>query len=74
MIKNKILKGEIIMVKLSQKEVRERYIQRLIREKQIYISEVTGIPSTVLSNFKRGLDLWESSLEVLNSYLNGELD
>ncbi|WP_027294264.1 hypothetical protein [Robinsoniella sp. KNHs210] len=62
------------MVKLSQEEVRERYIQRLIREKQIYISEVTGIPSTVLSNFKRGLDLWESSLEVLNSYLNGELD
>lgn len=62
------------MVKLSQKEVRERYIHRLIREKQIYISEVTGIPSTVLSNFKRGLDLWESSLEVLNSYLNGELD
>lgn len=62
------------MSKLSQEEVRERYIQRLIREKQIYISEVTGIPSTVLSNFKRGLDLWESSLEVLNSYLNGELD
>lgn len=62
------------MIKLSQEEVRERYIQRLIREKQIYISEVTGIPSTVLSNFKRGLDLWESSLEVLNSYLNGELD
>lgn len=62
------------MVKLSQEEVRERYIQRLIREKQIYISEVTGIPSTVLSNFKRSLDLWESSLEVLNSYLNGELD
>ena len=62
------------MVKLSQEEVRERYIQRLIREKQIYISEVTGIPSTVLSNFKRGLDLWGSSLEVLNSYLNGELD
>ena len=36
---------------LNQEETRQKYIERLIREKQTYISCVTGIPSSVLSEF-----------------------
>lgn len=58
------------MTDLSQEEVRQKYAERTIREKQSYISKVTGIPAPVLSEFKRGRKLLhEESLIALNEYL-----
>lgn len=56
---------------LTQESVRKKYAERLIREKQTYISKVTGIPASVLSEFKSGKKvLYDSSLKVLNDYLD----
>lgn len=58
------------MIDLSQEEVRQKYAERTIREKQSYISKVTNIPAPVLSEFKRGRKLLhEESLIALNEYL-----
>lgn len=60
---------------MTQQSVRERYIKRIIREKQIYISNVTGIPTSVLTQFKQGKkELFPESLQTLNDYLDGKLD
>lgn len=56
---------------MSQEETRQKYIERLIREKQTYISSVTGIPAPVLSEFKAGRKiLHPESLQALNDYLD----
>lgn len=56
---------------LTQESVRQKYIERTIREKQSYISKVTGIPAPVLSEFKTGKKLlYQKSLEILDDYLN----
>lgn len=56
---------------LTQEEVRNKYKERLIRERQDWISKVTGIPTPVLSGFKNGKkELWQESLEKLNAYLD----
>ena len=56
---------------MSQEETRQKYIERLIREKQTYISSVTGIPAPVLSEFKVGRKiLHPESLQALNDYLD----
>ena len=59
------------MTDLVQEEVRQKYIERIVREKQSYISKVTGIPAPVLSAFKKGKKtLYAESLEKLNNYLD----
>lgn len=56
---------------LSQEEIRKKYIERLVREKQTYISSVTGIPCPVLSEFKYGKkELYPESLAALSDYLD----
>jgi len=56
---------------LDQEETRKKYIERLVREKQTYISSVTGIPAPVLSEFKVGRKtLYPESLAALNDYLD----
>lgn len=58
------------MTDLTQEAVRQKYVERTVREKQSYISKVTGIPESVLSQFKKGKkQLHESSLVALNDYL-----
>ena len=65
-------KGSECMTMITQEEVRKKYAERTIREKQSYISKVTGIPAPVLSEFKAGRKLlFESSLIALNNYLDG---
>lgn len=55
---------------MDPEEIRKKYIERLIREKQTYISGVTGIPAPVLSEFKAGRKtLYPESLAALNDYL-----
>lgn len=55
---------------MSQNELRELYIERLKREKQCWISSVTGINKDVLSKFKLGkIDLYPYLFEKLESYL-----
>lgn len=39
---------------MTQQELRALYIDRLEREKQVYISKTTGISTSILSNFKNG--------------------
>ena len=57
--------------KLSQEEVRQKLIRKLEEGKQQYIAKQIGIPKQILSNFKTGKrDLWDSSLEALNDYLD----
>ena len=59
------------MTVISQEEVRKKYADITVREKQSYISKVTGIPAPVLSEFKAGRKLlYEKSLIALNDYLN----
>lgn len=55
---------------MSQEELRKLYIERLKKEKQNYISEVTGISETVLSKFKNGkIDLYLYLSTRLEKYL-----
>ena len=58
------------MNRLTQQELRELYIERLKREKQCWISSVTGINKDVLSKFKLGkIDLYENLFKKLEAYL-----
>ena len=55
---------------LEQKELRELYRERLKREKQQYIAEVTGMNGSVLSKFKNNkFDLYPYLSEKLEAYL-----
>ena len=50
------------------------YIERLKREKQCWISSVTGINKDVLSKFKSGkIDLYPRLFEKLEAYLTNNL-
>ncbi len=54
----------------EQDKLREIYKKRLQREKQIWISKVTGINHNTLSSFKNGkIDLYEYLYEKLEKYL-----
>ena len=56
---------------ITQEELRTLYNERLIREKQTYISKMTGINSSVLSKFKTGkIDLYPHLFAKLEQYLN----
>lgn len=71
--RTKIIEGgdKEMLNELTQESVRKKYAERLVREKQTYISKVTGIPASVLSEFKLGKKvLYDSSLEILNDYLD----
>lgn len=55
---------------LTQEELRNMYIERLKREKQCWISEVTGINKDVLSRFKANkINLYPYLFEKLEAYL-----
>lgn len=55
---------------LTQEKLREMYIERLKREKQCWISSVTGINKDVLSKFRHGkIDLYPYLFEKLEAYL-----
>ena len=55
---------------MTQQELRELYIDRLEREKQVYISKTTGISTSILSNFKNGkLELYPHLFVRLEKYL-----
>lgn len=56
---------------LTQQELRNLLCERVKREKQCYIAEVTNIHPRVLSQFKNGkLDLYEHLFKRLEIYLN----
>ena len=56
---------------LTQDEVRQKLIQKMQERQQQYIAKQIGIPKQILSNFKTGKrELWESSLQALNDYLD----
>lgn len=58
---------EIIM---TQEELRETYRQRLVKEKQSYISKVVKIDPSTLSKFKNGkFDLYPDLFDRLQAYL-----
>lgn len=64
----KFLEREVIII--SQQELRELYNERLVREKQTYISKVTGIDNSILSKFKLGkIDLYPYLFSKLEAYL-----
>lgn len=55
---------------MTQQELRELYIDRLEREKQVYISKTTGISTSILSNFKNGkIELYPHLFVKLEKYL-----
>ena len=55
---------------MTNEELREMYKERLKREKQCYIAEVTGIHRSVLSKFKNGkINLYPYLFEKLEAYL-----
>lgn len=55
---------------LTQEKLREMYIERLQREKQCWISSVTGINKDVLSKFKHAkINLYPYLFEKLEAYL-----
>lgn len=55
---------------MTQEELRERYKERLKREKQNYIGKAVKINPVTLSNFKNGkLDLYPDLFARLENYL-----
>lgn len=62
--------GGVAHMKLSSEELREMYIKRLEREKQVYIAKATGIDKNTLSKFRHGkFDLYPHLAEKLEDYL-----
>lgn len=58
---------------MTQEKLREMYIERLKREKQCWISSVTGINKDVLSKFRHAkIDLYPYLFEKLEAYLLNE--
>ncbi|GFI17086.1 hypothetical protein IMSAGC009_02254 [Lachnospiraceae bacterium] len=56
---------------LTQDEVRQKLIRKMQEGQQQYIAKQIGVPKQILSNFKTGKrELWESSLQALNDYLD----
>lgn len=56
---------------LTQDEVRQKLIKRMQEGQQQYIAKQIGVPKQILSNFKTGKrELWDSSLQALNDYLD----
>lgn len=56
---------------ISQEMVREKLIKKTNAMRQKNIQKQTGIPCEIISKFIHGKrDLWESSLLVLNDYLD----
>lgn len=55
---------------MTQEELRKIYKQRLVREKQSYISKAVDIDGSILSKFKTGkIDLYPHLFEKLETYL-----
>ena len=55
---------------MTQQELRDLYNQRILKEKQTYISSVTKIHTSYLSRFKKGkIDLCPVFFERLKAYL-----
>lgn len=55
---------------MTQEELREVYKQRLVKEKQSYISKVVEIDGSILSKFKTGkIDLYPHLFKRLETYL-----
>lgn len=55
---------------MTQEELRKTYCDRVKREKQCYIAQLTGIDPAVLSRFKTGkIDLYPHLFEKLEKYL-----
>lgn len=56
---------------ITQDEVRQKLIRKMQEGQQQYIAKQIGVPKQILSNFKTGKrELWESSLQALNDYLD----
>lgn len=63
------MKGENDLI--TQEEVRQKLIRKLKEGQQQYIAKQVGLPKQILSNFKTGKrELWETSLNALNDYLD----
>lgn len=59
-----------VELKLTQEELRNMYNNRLKREKQCWISSVTGINKNTLSRFRHAqIDLYPHLFEKLEAYL-----
>ena len=55
---------------MTQQELRDLYNERILKEKQTYISSVTKIQTSYLSRFKKGnIDLCPIYFERLKAYL-----
>lgn len=55
----------------EQEDVRQKLIERLKREKQVYIAKELGVPRQIISAFKHGKKvLYSETLEALQKYLN----
>jgi hypothetical protein len=55
---------------MTQEELRELYNDRLEKEKQTYISKVTGIDGAILSKFKNNkINLYPVLFTKLKNYL-----
>ena len=55
---------------MTQEELREKYRERLVREKQTYIGKAVNINPAILSKFKTGkLDLYPDLFARLENYL-----
>ena len=56
---------------ITQEEVRQKLIRKMLEGQQQYIAKQIGVPKQILSNFKTGKrELWDSSLQALNDYLD----
>ncbi|MBD5546973.1 MAG: hypothetical protein HDQ97_06190 [Lachnospiraceae bacterium] len=56
---------------MTQESVRNKLLEKTFAFRQKNISEVTGIPIEIISKFMNGKrELWESSLQALNDYLD----
>lgn len=56
---------------ITQKEVREKLLEKTNAYRQYNISDATGIPREIISKFMHGKrDLYLESLQILNEYLD----
>ena len=58
-------------MEITQESVRQKLLDKTDAMRQKNIAASTGIPKEMISRFMNGKrDLWDSSLNVLNEYLD----
>jgi len=64
----------MVIKNANQNETRERLLNYINQRggKYVFVASKIGVDASVMSRFRHGANLWDDSLEKLNSFLLSE--